>query len=240
MAAFPIFFHDGPLPVNTELQLAEDTARHIVQVLRMQQGDKLQLTDGKGHLATASVGRAEKKKCSVLVEAVVFHELREPKLHLAVAFTKNVSRNEWLLEKATELGVHTIIPLSAARTEREKIRHDRWQNILVSALLQSQQYHLPRLAELTPLKNIVQQYETIPQKLVAHCMDGEPRIPLSQAMLTHKETLILIGPEGDFTAEEVALCKAQGFTAISMGDNRLRTETAAMAACAFFNMVNHA
>lgn len=237
--ALSLFFHDTPLQQGVELQLEEDTARHVVQVLRMQPGQQIQLTDGKGHLATASITRAEKKKCSVLIEAVVFFEQRDPRLHLAVAFTKNASRNEWLLEKATEMGVHSIIPVIATRTEREKIRYDRWKNILVSAILQSQQFHLPHLLEATSLKDILSKYSDAPQKLVAHCMEDKQRNPLSIALQPHKETLILIGPEGDFTAEEVALCEAQQCTGISLGDTRLRTETAAMAACAFFNMINH-
>jgi 16S rRNA (uracil1498-N3)-methyltransferase len=156
-----------------------------------------------------------------------------------VAFTKNASRNEWLLEKATEMGVQSVIPIIATRTEREKIRYDRWKNILVSAILQSQQFHLPHLLEATSLKDILSKYSNAPQKLVAHCMEDKLRNPLSIALQPHKETLILIGPEGDFTAEEVALCEAQQCKSISLGDTRLRTETAAMAACAYFNMINH-
>ena len=119
MASLPLFYDDATLKGGGELWLAEETARHVVQVLRMQPGQQIQLTDGKGHLATASITRAEKKKCSVLIEAVVFFEQRDPRLHLAVAFTKNASRNEWLLEKATEMGVHSIIPDIATRTETE-------------------------------------------------------------------------------------------------------------------------
>jgi 16S rRNA (uracil1498-N3)-methyltransferase len=240
MASLSLFFHDGALQQGTEIPLAEDTARHVVQVLRMQPGHKLELTDGKGHLATASVARAEKKKCSVLVEAVNYFEPAQPQLHMAIAFTKNASRNEWLLEKATEMGIRTIIPLVAARTEREKIRYDRWNNILVSAMMQSQQYHLPELKEAMPFKHITEQYRNVEQKVLAHCIDSRERKRIADVILPHKETLILIGPEGDFTDEEVALCEAAGFAAMSMGTNRLRTETAAMAACAYFNMINHA
>jgi 16S rRNA (uracil1498-N3)-methyltransferase len=240
MASLSLFFHDGSLQQGAEVPLAEDTAKHVVQVLRMQPGSKLQLTDGKGRLATASVARAEKKKCSVIIEAVEFFEPAKPQLHLAVAFTKNASRNEWLLEKTTELGVATIIPLIAHRTEREKIRYDRWTSILVSAMMQSKQYHLPLLQEATPFRQVNEQYAQVPQKIVAHCIEERGRIRIADAVQPHKETLILIGPEGDFTNEEVALCEAAGFTAISMGTNRLRTETAAMAACAYFNLINHA
>lgn len=240
MASLSLFFHDGELQQGSEIQLAEDSTRHIVQVLRMQPGHKLELTDGKGHLATASIARAEKKKCSVLIEAVQYFKPAEPQLHMAIAFTKNASRNEWLLEKCTEMGISTIIPLMAHRTEREKIRYDRWTNILVSAMMQSKQYNLPILKEAAPFKQVIEQYGHVSQKILAHCIEERPRKRIADAILPHKETLILIGPEGDFTGEEVALCEAAGFTAMSMGTNRLRTETAAMAACAYFNMINHA
>lgn len=238
--ALPLFFHDGQLASGAGIQLPEDTARHIVQVLRMQPGEHLQLTNGMGTVADVSITEAGKKKCSVRVEATAFHKLPQPQLHIAIAFTKNTSRNEWLLEKATELGVRTIIPLLATRTGRDKTRHDRWRNILVSALIQSQQHYLPVLAEATPVAEVVKQYRKVEQKLVAHCMPEHPRRAIATALQPHKETLILIGPEGDFTAEEVALCEAHQYTGISMGNTRLRTETAAMAACAYFNLVNHA
>lgn len=239
MASLPVFFHDAPLRAGNEYKLDEDTARHVVQVLRKQPGDQLRLTDGKGNDATASIISADKRRCSVMIDAVLFHEAPKYKLHLGIAFTKNSSRNEWLLEKATELGVSSIIPLIATRTEREKIRYDRWHSILVSALLQSQQFHLPKLAEAAQLKSIIAEYSGTPQKLIGHCIEERSRKALGVQMQPHKETIILIGPEGDFTDEEVALCEAHGFAGISMGTQRLRTETAAMAACAYFNTINH-
>lgn len=239
MAALPIFFYDGMFSPGLTTWLEEDTARHVVQVLRMQHGDRLQLTDGKGQVADTTITIAEKKKCSVAISQVTSYPVPQPALHLAIAFTKNTSRNEWLLEKATELGARSIIPLIATRTERERIRYDRWKSILVSAMLQSQQYHLPVLPEAMSLKQVLEQFGNVPQKLAGHCITDKPRKPLSAALSPHKETLLLIGPEGDFTSEEVDLCEAAGCAGISMGSQRLRTETAAMAACAYFNMVNH-
>ena len=236
--AYSLFFHHTPLIDGVEVWLEEDTARHIVQVLRMQAGEKIQLTDGSGNVAVASIMKAEKKKCSVFIDSAIFHPAKAAALHLAVALTKNSSRNEWLLEKATELGVKTIIPLSVTRSEREKIRHDRLNNILISAILQSQQYHLPQLTELQTLKQVLKTYTDVPQKLVAHCISDRERFPLSKILLPKKETLILIGPEGDFTEDEVKECIDADFAGVSMGTTRLRTETAAMAACAYFNMVN--
>lgn len=239
MAQLPIFYHDGLLQQGAEVALHEDTAKHIVQVLRMQPGDRVILTDGNGHSTTAAITLVQKRKCTVAIGEVQSHEMPQPRLHLAVAFTKNTNRNEWILEKATELGVATIIPLSTERSEREKFRYDRWQNILVAAMIQSQQYYLPELKELTALDDLLADVKDVPQKLVAHCMDDMERRPISEAMQKVKETIFLVGPEGDFTQEEVNKLTSEGYTGVSMSNNRLRTETAAVAACAFFNMVNH-
>jgi 16S rRNA (uracil1498-N3)-methyltransferase len=237
MPKLPNFFYDGPLAENTSVSLEADTAKHIWQVLRMEADDRIQLTDGKGTTAIGSIHIAERHKCNVALESVTFHQPTKCPLHLAVCFTKNNSRNEWLLEKATELGVASIIPVAAARSEKMHIRHDRWQKILQSAILQSQQYYLPLLSEITPLKTVVQRYKAIQQKLVAHCIHEEERTPLSK-MLNHvPETILLIGPEGDFTQDEVNLCKEHGFTPVSLGAQRLRTETAAITAAAYFNVI---
>ncbi len=238
--ALPQFFHNVLLAAGNELALEEDTARHVVQVLRMNMGEQLQLTDGKGHVATATIVETGKKKCWVKIQSVVFHDAPAVGLHLCLGFTKNASRNEWLLEKATELGIKSITPLICTRTEREKLRYDRLENILVSALLQSQQFHLPVLNESMTLKAALEHYRDVPQKLVGHCIAAMERKPLAELLKTGKETVILIGPEGDFTEEEVNLCMSAQCEGTTMGTQRLRTETAAMAACAYFNLINHA
>jgi 16S rRNA (uracil1498-N3)-methyltransferase len=232
------FYYKGELNAADELWLDEDTARHVLQVLRMQAGERIQLTNGKGYTAICKIVKAEKKKCSVIVEQVDFYKQKTSQLHLGVAFTKNSSRNEWLLEKASELGVSDIIPILATRSERERIRYERWNSILVSALLQSQQYYLPQLHEALPLQEILSRYKSVPQKLLGHCIDGYERKSIVEMLKPGFETLILIGPEGDFTKEEVNLCIENGLKGISMGKQRLRTETAALAACAFFSLLN--
>jgi 16S rRNA (uracil1498-N3)-methyltransferase len=239
LMSLPLFFHDGLLNASSEIQLDEETARHVVQVLRMQPGEQLQLTNGKGVSAMTTIVKAEKKKLFVAVNNIEQYPGRANKLHLCVAFTKNTSRNEWLLEKATELGVSSIVPIIATRTDRERIRYDRWRNILVAALIQSQQYHLPELLEALPLKDILQRFNGVEQKLVGHCISTESRSPIAIALQKDKETIVLIGPEGDFTLEEVHACTENGYTGISLVDQRLRTETAAMAVCAYFSLVNH-
>lgn len=237
--AIPMFFHDGALEKASEIVLAEETTRHVLQVLRMQVGHKISLTDGKGTSATTSILKTEKKKCFVKIDEVQFHAPRKIQLYLCVAFTKNSSRNEWLLEKATELGASSIIPIISERTEREKFRYDRWRNILIAALIQSQQYYLPKILEATSLKEILQKFKSVEQKLIGHCIEVEEKIPLSIAMKPNMNTLVFIGPEGDFTNEEVSLCIENGCVSVDMGSQRLRTETAAMAACAYFNLINY-
>lgn len=239
MSPLPLFFLDAPLKEGVETWLSEDTSKHIVQVLRMQAGEQLQLTDGKGRCSIVTIEKAEKKKCSIIPQLVTIHPQKQPALHMGIAFTKNSSRNEWLLEKITELGVASITPLIATRTEREHIRYDRWTNILVSAILQSQQYYLPKLNEAQTLKQLVSTHNGMSQQLMAHCITEIDRQPLAYALERGNETLILIGPEGDFTKDEVQMCTDTNFVGISMGSTRLRTETAAMTACAYFNMVNY-
>jgi 16S rRNA (uracil1498-N3)-methyltransferase len=237
--SLPLFFHDGELSGAADVWLEEETARHVVQVLRKQPGDMLLLTNGRGVSASATIKIAEKKKLLVGVSDVQSHEPAKSQLHLCVAFTKNASRNEWLLEKATELGVHSIVPVIATRTERDRIRYDRWRNILVAALIQSQQYHLPDLTEALPLTEILRRFNGIEQKLVGHCISEAPRTAIATALQPGKDTVMLIGPEGDFTEAEVKMCVEHGFAGISLVHQRLRTETAAIAACTYFNLINH-
>lgn len=238
MAALPLFFQKEIVAAGP-LTLPGETARHVVQVLRMQEGEPLQLTDGCGTVADCVITDTGKKNCQVVVGAVRHYSRPGPALHLCVGFTKNSSRNEWLLEKATELGVHSITPLQTSRTERERFRPDRWQGILVSAMLQSQQYYLPELRPPSTLPAVCTMFSSVAQKLVAHCIGELPRKALSQAAGAQLSTVFIIGPEGDLSPEEVECCVSGGFRPVSLGIQRLRTETAAMAVCTYFNLLNH-
>jgi len=238
MSQLSRFFYNGALTENSTVTLDADSARHIWQVLRMDAGDQISLTDGKGTVARGSIFSAERHKCNVLIEQSAFYPWEGGKLHLGVGFTKNNSRNEWLLEKATELGVASIIPIKAARSEKTHMRHDRWEKILQSAVLQSQQYYIPELAEITPLEKLPAMFKKAPLRLIAHCIHDAERVPFSKMLKPATETIILIGPEGDFTPDEVNLCMQHGFKPISLGNQRLRTETAAIAAAAYFNVMN--
>lgn len=233
------FFYQSHIPGTGSFTLDEATSKHAIQVLRMQEGEQIILTDGKGKRYTTEIAVAERKRCLVKVVKPLQEQARPHAFSLGIAFTKNNSRNEWLLEKITELGAEHVYPVISARTEKDKFNFDRLNSILVAAMLQSQQCFLPVLHEPVALKKLVAGRDS-EQRFIAHCMDGEAKNPLIRQLQPGKDTLVLIGPEGDFTAEEVTLCLEQGFGPVSLGINRLRTETAGMYACTIFNTLNYA
>jgi 16S rRNA (uracil1498-N3)-methyltransferase len=245
--ALPFFYIPSYSAEQQEVVLDEDNSRHAIQVLRMKTGDPLQLTDGKGALLTAAILDGHKKKCVVKVISAQTLPPKEQKVSIAISPLKNASRFEWFLEKATEIGVSEIIALICDRTERQHTRQDRLQHILVSALLQSQQTWLPVLRGPTPFSQWVKEAEYA-DRLIAHCLE-EPRPTEDLAAWRRRQitvgpptsasaapgpsattSLILIGPEGDFSPEEVALALKEGFVPVTLGDNRLRTETAGVVA----------
>lgn len=223
--ALPYFFVEGLEEKN--IQLDEDTSKHMISVLRMERGEEVLLTDGKGHKARAQIVDDNRKRCVVQVSSLDTEEERTPKVSIAISIVKNASRFEWFLEKATEIGVSEIIPLLCERTEKEKFRYDRMKGILVSAMLQSQQAWLPHLHEPTSFVDVVK--KTVDeQKFIAHCLP-EQKQQLSSA-IRHLSSLILIGPEGDFTPNEINLALENGFIPVTLGNTRLRTETAGIVA----------
>jgi len=237
----PYFYQPGLKKDMSSLILDEATSKHCVQVLRMRAGEQLLLTDGAGSKAICTILSPERKHCLVKIEHTETQQPRQVQLSLAIAFTKNNSRNEWFLEKATELGIGHIYPLVTARTEKEKLKAERLEQILVAAMLQSQQVYLPKLHEALPVKRFVTQPGAagIPQKLIAHCIERSEKIPFLQSIQPGKSLVLMIGPEGDFTEEEVSLCLHHGYQAVSLGINRLRTETAALYGCVAFNALNY-
>ncbi|HNO98764.1 MAG TPA: RsmE family RNA methyltransferase, partial [Ferruginibacter sp.] len=213
-----------------------DTSKHIVQVLRMQNGEQLQLTDGKGNLFTGVITDNNRKRCAVGILQTTNLQPQTRKISIAISLLKNTSRFEWFLEKATEIGVSEIIPLVCARTEKTAFKYDRMKSILVSAMLQSQQCWLPRLHEPAKFSELVpaalQQ-----QKLIAHCEETGEKKQLSTLQPFSASTIILIGPEGDFTPEEVQLALENNFSAVALGNTRLRTETAGVVAASLLCLV---
>jgi 16S rRNA (uracil1498-N3)-methyltransferase len=228
--ALPFFYEAALEPSASSLLLDEPTSKHVVQVLRMAQGEPLRLTDGRGNLFTAQIADANRKRCQVTVSAVL--QIPKPLCNVTIAVSpvKNVARFEWLLEKTTEMGVQQIVPLLCERTEKQHLRMDRLQGILVSAMLQSQQCWLPQLTEPVKFAPFVAAVDA-QQKFIAHCTD-EAKFPLQQQAKGDTDRLILIGPEGDFTPAEIVLAQQHGFVPVALGNTRLRTETAAMVAAA--------
>ena len=219
---------------NGLARLDEEESRHLLVVLRRQVGDALQLTDGKGNYYDAEIAEAGKKHAVAHILNTITTPEPPARLHIAIAPTKQVERFEWFLEKATEVGVQEITPLLCQRSERASIRHDRLEKILVSAMKQSWQSRLPRLNPLTPFRECVQK-ATEPRRLIAWIAETPPP-HLNTQLRGFADTLILIGPAGDFAPEEVALSEKCGFSSVSLGPSRLRTETAGLVAVVQFNM----
>lgn len=225
----PYFYEKNILNNASHFILSEETSRHCVQVLRMKIGEKLHLTDGKGNLFTASIAEADKKNCAVKIESLNFTTKKSKKICIAVSLIKNTTRFEWFLEKATEIGVTEIIPLLCSRTERQHFRFDRMNNILIAAMLQSQQTWLPVLQMPSSLQIVIDQSSYI-QKLIAHCEENEKKT-LGQLKIENSVQM-LIGPEGDFTSDEIKSAIQKNYLPVSLGNTRLRTETAGITAAA--------
>lgn len=226
------FFYEENLNNTSSITLSVVTSKHIMQVLRMKQGEQIQLTNGRGEIVTAEIISENKKATEVKVLSTSNSPQRTSNITIAISLIKSNSRLEWFLEKATEIGVSEIMPLICERTEKQHFRQDRMKNILISAMLQSQQVWLPILYEPVKFQELVKRnYE---QKFIAHC-DKEQKKSLHQHISTSAHQLICIGPEGDFTKEEIDLAVANNFIPVSLGATRLRTETAGIVACVLFN-----
>jgi 16S rRNA (uracil1498-N3)-methyltransferase len=218
----PIFFLDAFSSADI-LTLNEETSKHVVQVLRMKAKERLQLTDGGGNLLTAEIIDEHKKKCTVKIieRKVVAQKLQ--KVCVGVSLLKNASRFEWLLEKVTEIGATEIIPLLCERTEKQHFRYERMRQIVISAMMQSKQVWLPILQQPTLLSRVIatSDYEL---KLIAHC-EEEMKATITD-FRKQESVQILIGPEGDFTKDEISSALDNGFKPVTLGETRLRTETA--------------
>ena len=215
--------------------LNEETSKHIVQVLRMQNGEQLQLTDGKCNLFTCEIIDNNRKRCAVTIKETVHTKPQTPNISIAISLLKNSGRFEWFLEKATEIGVAEIIPLICTRTEKIAFKHERMNSVLISAMLQSQQTYLPQLHEPVKFNEAISK-ATQQQKFIAHCEDENKKVQLS-TIKQFNNAAILIGPEGDFTKEEIALALKNNFTPVALGDTRLRTETAGVVAATLLRLV---
>lgn len=228
---------DITLPVYT---LPAEESVHAVRVLRLGRGEVLHLTDGRGRMFRALIVRPDARACEVeVVDTQVDFEPSAWRLTLAVAPTKQIERTEWLLEKATEVGTERFVPILCERSERKVIKHERLYKVITGAVKQSLKAYHPHLEEFTAFEQLVARpFEGV--KLIAHCDGDFERAWIGDCLRVGAPTLILIGPEGDFSPAEIALARRHGFTGITLGGQRLRTETAGLAAVMAMHFFNKA
>ena len=229
--------------IETRQTLSEEESAHCVRVLRYSTGDEILLTDGKGTTYTARITNPHPKHCDF---EILTREKQQPHhtfhLHIAVAPTKNIERLEWAIEKCVEIGVDEITPLLCRFSERKQLRTDRLEKIILSAAKQSLTPYLPVLHELTPYDTFIKEQSdkvqsTKGQLFIAHCYKEDKR-GLKDEVEQGRDVLVLIGPEGDFSEQEVAQALSLGFVPVSLGNSRLRTETAAVVACHTAVLIN--
>ena len=219
-------------------ELPEEEAAHALRVLRLQTGDEVMLTDGKGMFYRAVISAATAKRCQVSVcEAIPWGKPWQGHIHIAVAPTKNLDRMEWMAEKMTEIGMDELSFLNCRFSERRVIKTERIDKIVLSAVKQSLKALKPVVNEMEDFAQFIRR-DFPCQRFIAHCREEE-RTELREALaLSGSDAVVLIGPEGDFSEEEVQLALAHGFRPVSLGQSRLRTETAALVACHTINLLN--
>lgn len=212
--------------------LSEEEAAHASRVLRLKENDVFHATDGLGNFFKCRITLIGKKEImSEIVETVRGTDVQS-QLHIAIAPTKNIDRFEWFLEKATEFGIGEITPIICERSERKEVRIDRLEKIIFSAMKQSLKTHLPKLHEAVRLKDFLPQTEAS-NKFIAHCIEDEKK-ELFSLLNSGEKTVVLIGPEGDFSPNEIQLSRSAGYVPVSLGNSRLRTETAGVAVAHMF------
>lgn len=224
-----LFYNPNISENDTSFNFDKDESRHIVKVLRKNTGDVLQITNGKGWLFEGELILANIKNCSVNITSKALKEKRSYNLHLAVAPTKINDRYEWFLEKATEIGIETITPIICDHSERKMVKTERFEKIIQSAMKQSLHCFLPKLNKPVAFKDFIS-HTFSGQKFIAHCEETD-KTSLKSQLQTHQDCIILIGPEGDFSVKEIEIALQHNFIPVTLGETRLRTETAALAAC---------
>lgn len=221
----PYFYEPLLVSLVSDYILSEESSKHSIQVLRLKEGDRIDLTNGQGVIFEAVIQIANKKAATVHIQAHSKRPAPQQKITLGISLLKNAARLEWLLEKATEMGIHSFVPLICERTIHERFKMDRMQHILQSAMLQSQQAWMPQLHQPLSFIAFIDTFQGT-QKLIAHC---EPTQKLSiKGLSVTDDCLIIIGPEGDFTPAEIKEAEAKNYQSIHLGDTRLRTETAGL------------
>ncbi len=217
--------------------LSTEESTHCLRVLRLQDGQSIHVTNGKGDLFKGDIRKIGKLVHVDIHEHIATKQARPYKLHMAVSPTKNIDRFEWFLEKATEIGVDEITPIITFHSERKKIREDRLEKILISAMKQSLQSYKPILNPVNTFIEFIEGNNGNEVKYIAHCHEDEMKSHIKHIDKSANNILILIGPEGDFAEDEIDLAKTRGFTAVGLGKSRLRTETAGIVACHSINFL---
>jgi 16S rRNA (uracil1498-N3)-methyltransferase len=221
----------------TEHVLPEEESLHAVKVLRLKVGDGLVVVDGVGGYHIAKITLPHPKRCAFeLIESQFEFGKRDYKLHIAIAPTKNMDRLEWFVEKATEIGIDEITPIICRFSERKMVKAERLEKIIVSAAKQSVKAYFPKLNPQCTFDELIKNHQAT-QKFIAHCYNSEKR-QLKTEIVPAKDMLVLIGPEGDFSKEEVDKAIKNGFLPVSLGESRLRTETAGVVACHTVSLMN--
>lgn len=227
-------FYSASISENSDqYTFPREESKHIIRVLRKQIGESVDITNGKGFLFKGEIIDDNPNKCTVQLHSTSFQEPLPYRLHIAIAPTKLNDRFEWFLEKATEIGITEITPIVCDHSERKLIKEDRFKKIVQSAMKQSLQTHLPILHPLTTFKDFLTSQSKDPKasfSCIAHCEEGE-KLPLTKELTIAKDILIMIGPEGDFSSEEITQATNVGYKEITLGNSRLRTETAGIVAC---------
>jgi 16S rRNA (uracil1498-N3)-methyltransferase len=218
--------------------LNEEESRHCSKVLRLGLGDVVHLIDGRGGLFEAEISAISKKNVQLkVVRKQSEFGKRNHHLHIAIAPTKNIDRLEWFLEKATEIGIDEITPLICDRSERKIVKEERLDKVITSAVKQSLTAYHPLLNQATTFSDLMKR-EFVGERLIAHCIDDSAKQFISDMVSKYQSYLVLIGPEGDFTPAELNAALQNGFKPVTLGTTRLRTETAALAACFEVNYIN--
>lgn len=232
-----LFYTPGITPQHRAFILSEEESKHAVRVLRMADGHQVNLVDGRGGLYTAMIADAHPKRTVLeIVNVHLGHEKRPYYLHIAVAPTKNIDRMEWFIEKATEVGIDEVTPLICERSERKEVKTERLNKVAVSAIKQSLKAYLPKVNHPVKFNDFIRNGFT-GRKFIGHCSDGDKQY-LSALAEPGAPVLVLIGPEGDFSPVEIDAALSEGFAPVTLGAARLRTETAALAACLEIALLN--
>lgn len=228
-----LFYFEQPTSNDTILKLEKEDTRHMTKVLRKKVGDNLSVTNGRGDLFEATILKLTSNKCELALKHLRYENPKKPQLHIAIAPTKMNDRMEWFLEKSTELGISQITPLLCSNSERRTVKEDRFEKIIISAMQQSLQLHKPILHPFTPFNDFVET-KMVAVKLIAHCEETNKK-HLKELLDSNLDTLILIGPEGDFTPDEIENALKHQFAPVHLGHTRLRTETAGVHVASLFN-----